>query len=55
MFLDWWEVVCMRDRFTCKGVLPRSLLSWVSVTTLVGIRFKRTISKGRISWDPARF
>ena len=54
VFLDTWPEGAMSSNSICSGVLPRTRASWVSVSTLVGIRFKSRICSGRMSWVMAR-
>ncbi len=56
-----WEVfreTCLEGAISsssiCSGVLPKTRASWVSVSALVGIRFRSRICSGRISWVMAR-
>ena len=49
-----WVAVCKKVSCTCSGLLASSRASWVSVTILVGIRFKIRMRSGRISWVWAR-
>ena len=53
-FFASWLAVCISSSSTCKGVLPNSLASCVSVSILVGIRFSNSTCKGRISCVMAR-
>ena len=36
---------------TCRGVLLSSLMNWISVSILVGIRLRTAIFMGLMSWD----
>ena len=47
-------VGAIRVRSICRGVLPRTLANWVSVSIFIGIRFRSRICSGRISWVIAR-
>ena len=35
-----WVLVCKKVSCTCRGLLAKRRANWVSVTILVGIRFK---------------
>ena len=52
--MEMWPEGAMSSSWICRGVLPSTRASWVSVSTLVGIRFKSRICRGRISWVMAR-
>ena len=43
-----WVAVCKKVTCTCKGLFASRRASWVSVTILVGIRFKIRMRSGRI-------
>ena len=47
--------VCIKSISTCKGEFPSRRSSCVSVSTLLGMRLRITILRGRISWCMARF
>ena len=49
-----WVAVFKKVICTCSGLLASSRASWVSVTILVGIRFKIRMRSGRICWLWAR-
>lgn len=49
-----WVAVCKKVTCTCKGLFASRRASWVSVTILVGIRFKIRMRSGRICWLIAR-
>ena len=44
----------MKSASTCSGVLPRRRRSCVSVTSLIGMRFRMSRRSGRMSWLYAR-
>jgi hypothetical protein len=52
--LDLWVLSIKKEQSICSGVLDSARKSWVSVSSLMGIRFKIRISRGRISWLIAR-
>jgi len=52
--LDSWVAACRKVTFVCRGLLLRHLRIWISVSTLVGMRFMMSISRGRMSWVSAR-
>ena len=54
VFFDTWEDNIRKVMSTWIGVLDRARRSWVSVSSLIGIRFKISISSGRMSWLMAR-
>ena len=53
--MDTWVDSIRKVQSTCSGVLESARRSWVSVSSLIGMRFKIRISNGRISWLIARF
>ena len=53
--MDTWVDSIRNVQSTCSGVLESARRSWVSVSSLIGIRFKIKICSGRISWLIARF
>ena len=50
MFFDTWVDSIRKVQSTWRGVLDNARISWVSVSSLRGIRFRIRISNGRISW-----
>ena len=49
-----WVAVCKKVSCTCSGLLASRRASCVSVTILVGIRFRIKMRSGRMSWLCAR-
>ena len=50
VFFELWDASIKKVQSTCRGVLESARRSCVSVSSLIGIKFRIRISNGLISW-----
>ena len=54
VFLVWCSLIRINWKSICSGVAPISRANWFSVWIFFGIRLRRPILSGRMSWCIAR-